>query len=446
MQSIFGTDGIRGIYKKEITYDLAQKIGYAFGSINNDSQKVLIGRDTRVSGDLLLEALTNGLNQSGKEVIDVGICPTPAIPFLIKKFKIYVGIMISASHNPPEYNGLKFFDHYGNKLNQEKEIEIESYLNKIKSNLIFRKEKKVVQKFDLLEIYKQSLIDSIGNNNLNGMKIILDTCHGSASVFAENVFKRLGANVYVINSNVDGSKINVNCGSTCLNPLKKAIKEFNAEMGFSFDGDADRVIGIDSEENILDGDHILFLWGRELLQEKILSKNLLITTVMSNLGFEKAWNDLGGILIRTPVGDKFIHEAINKPKADLGGEQSGHILSKINNYSGDGVLTAIQIANFCSKRNITLKDLLKTSFKGFPQKLINIHLTSDNKEFKDLIENNMNKLIKEKLENISEPCRIFARNSGTESVLRVLVEAEEESLVDDMSIQMKTIAEKIIKE
>ena len=126
MQSIFGTDGIRGIYKKEITYDFAQKIGYAFGSINNDSQKVLIGRDTRVSGDLLLEALSNGLNQSGKEVIDIGICPTPAIPFLIKKFKIYAGIMISASHNPPEYNGLKFFDHYGNKLNQEKEIEIES--------------------------------------------------------------------------------------------------------------------------------------------------------------------------------------------------------------------------------------------------------------------------------------------------------------------------------
>ncbi len=446
MQSIFGTDGIRGIYKKEITYDLAQKIGYAFGSINNDAKKVLIGRDTRVSGDLLLEALSNGLNQSGKEVIDIGICPTPAIPFLIKKFKIYVGIMISASHNPPEYNGIKFFDHYGNKLNQEKEIEIESYLNKIKSNLIFRKEKKVEQKFDLLEIYKQSLIDSIGNNNLNGMQIILDTCHGSASVFAENVFKRLGANVYVINSNVDGSKINVNCGSTCLDPLKKAIKEFNAEIGFSFDGDADRVIGIDSEENILDGDHILFLWGRELLKEKILSKNLLITTVMSNLGFEKAWNDLGGILIRTPVGDKFIHEAINKQKADLGGEQSGHILSKINNYSGDGVLTAIQIANFCRKRNITLKDLLKTSFKGFPQKLINIHLTSDNKEFKDLIEKNINKLIKEKLENLSEPCRIFARNSGTESVLRVLVEAEEESLVDHMSIQMKTIAEKIIKE
>ena len=166
---------------------------------------------------------------------------------------------------------------------------------------------------------------------------------------------------------------------------------------------------------------------------------------MSNLGFEKAWNELGGILIRTPVGDKFIHEEINKQKADLGGEQSGHILSKINNYSGDGVLTAIQIANFCRKKNITLKNLLKTSFKGFPQKLINVQLTTNDKVLKDLIEDNMNKLIKEKLDNTSEPCRIFARNSGTESVLRILVEAENKNLVEKISIQMKNIAENMIK-
>ena len=445
MQSIFGTDGIRGVFNKDITCDLAYKIGYAFGSINKDKSKVLIGRDTRVSGDLLLQALSNGLNHSGKEVIDIGICPTPAIPFLIKQFKKYTGIMISASHNPPEYNGIKIFDHSGRKLNKTKEFEIVSYLNKANSNLIFRNLNKIVQKFDLLERYKQSLIESIGNNNLNGMKIILDTCHGSASVFAENVFKQLGASVYVINSSTDGSKINVKCGSTCLEPLKKAINEFKAEIGFSFDGDADRVIGLDSEGNILDGDHILFLWGRELMREKILSRNLLITTVMSNLGFEKEWNKLGGILIRTPVGDKFIHEEIDKQKADLGGEQSGHILSKINNYSGDGVLTAIQIAHFCKSKNIILKDLLKTSFKSFPQKLTNIQINSDDKNFKDLIEVNLNKLIKEKLDNISEPCRIFARNSGTESVLRILVEAENKNLVDDISIQITSLAEKMIK-
>ncbi len=445
MNSIFGTDGIRGIFNQDITYDLAQKIGYSFGINNNNTQKVLIGRDTRVSGDILLEALSNGLNQSGKEVIDIGICPTPAIPFLIKHFKIYSGIMISASHNPPEYNGIKIFDHFGQKLNKTKEIEIESYLEKINPNLIFKRENKIIERFDLLEIYKQSLIESIGDNNLNRMKIILDTCHGSASVFAESVFKELGAEVHTINSNIDGSKINVKCGSTCLDPLKKAINEFNAEIGFSFDGDADRVIGIDSEENILDGDHILFLWGRELMREKVLSRNILISTVMSNLGFEKAWNELGGILIRTPVGDRFIYEEINNQKADLGGEQSGHILSKINNYSGDGVLTAIQIANFCIKKNITLKNLLKTSFKGFPQKLINVQLTTNDKVLKDLIEDNMNKLIKEKLYNISEPCRIFARNSGTESVLRILVEAENKNLVEKISIQMQNIAENMIK-
>ena len=445
MQSIFGTDGIRGIFNKEITYDLAQKIGYAFGCINNDTEQVLVGRDTRVSGDLLLKALSSGLNHSGKKVINIGICPTPAIPFLIKKFKIYSGIMISASHNPPEYNGIKIFDHFGNKINTNKERQIESYLNKINSSLILRNQNDIVENFNLLDLYKQSLIESIGNNNLNGMKIILDTCHGSASVFAENIFKQLGARVNVINNNIDGSKINVRCGSTCLDPLKKAINEFNAEIGFSFDGDADRVIGMDSEENILDGDHILFLWGRELIKEKNLSRNLLITTVMSNLGFEKAWNELGGILIRTPVGDKFILKEINKQNADLGGEQSGHILSKINNYSGDGMLTAIQIANLCKKKNLILRDLLKTSFRGFPQKLTNIELKSNDKIFKDLIEKNINKLIKEKLDNISEPCRIFARNSGTEEVLRILVEAENKKLVDEITLQMKNIAEMMIK-
>ena len=445
MQSIFGTDGIRGIFNKDITYDLAQKIGFAFGCINNDTEQVLVGRDTRVSGDLLLKALSSGLNHSGKKVINIGICPTPAIPFLIKKFKIYSGIMISASHNPPEYNGIKIFDHFGNKINKNKERQIESYLNKINSSLILRNQNDIVENFNLLDLYKQSLIESIGNNNLNGMKIILDTCHGSASVFAENIFKQLGARVNVINNNIDGSKINVRCGSTCLEPLKKAIKEFNAEIGFSFDGDADRVIGMDSEENILDGDHILFLWGRELIKEKNLSRNLLITTVMSNLGFEKAWNELGGILIRTPVGDKFILKEINKQNADLGGEQSGHILSKINNYSGDGMLTAIQIANLCKKKNLILRDLLKTSFRGFPQKLTNIELKSNDKIFKDLIEKNINKLIKEKLDNISEPCRIFARNSGTEEVLRILVEAENKKLVDEITLQMKNIAEMMIK-
>ncbi len=446
MQSIFGTDGVRGVFNKEITYNLAKKIGYAFGCLSNKYEKIIIGRDTRTSGDLLTEALSIGLNASGQEVIDIGICPTPAIPFLIKKFKNYAGIMISASHNPPEYNGIKIFDINGYKLNKKTEIEIEKFLKNLNSkNINIQREKTYVRRYDLLEIYKKSLIKSANGKNLEGMKIILDTCYGSATACAENVFKELGADIYVLNSYADGSKINVNCGSTCLTPIKKAMNEFNAEIGFSFDGDADRVIGIDSEANILDGDHILFLWGRELMQEKKLSNNLLISTVMANIGFENEWKAIGGKLIRTAVGDKYIHEKIIKEKADLGGEQSGHILSNINNFSGDGILTAIQIAIYCKNKNIKLNEWLRSSFKAFPQKLTNIRLTNADKISNNLLENQVNQLINEKLDTVSAPCRIFARTSGTEPLLRILVEAENQNLVDEISMQLSQLLVKIIK-
>ena len=213
----------------------------------------------------------------------------------------------------------------------------------------------------------------MGGEDLNGMKIILDPCYGSATTCAKTIFQNLGADVKVINDSKNGLKINMNCGSTNLEPLKKALKDHPADMGFSFDGDADRVIGLDSEGNVLDGDHILFLWGRELMEQKILANNLIISTQMANLGLEHKWKEIGGTLFRTEVGDKFIYEAIMKKNALLGGEQSGHILSKINNFSGDGILTAIQISKYCKKKNITLNDWLKSSFEPFPQKLTNIN-------------------------------------------------------------------------
>ena len=225
----------------------------------------------------------------------------------------------------------------------------------------------------------------------------------------------------------------MNCGSTNLEPLKKALRESPADMGFSFDGDADRVIGVDSEGNVLDGDHILFLWGRELMEEKVLTNNLLISTQMANLGFEKAWEKIGGILYRTDVGDKYVHDAIKKKKAVLGGEQSGHILSKINNFSGDGILTALQISKFCKKKNIKLNDWLNSSFEPFPQKLTNINL--------NLNTNKLNPktklLIDQTLENFqakySDNCRVYIRPSGTEPVIRVLVEAKNHKKVHSLS-------------
>ena len=315
MKSIFGTDGIRGRFDKEITYSLAYKVGYALGVIEESKHPILIGRDTRVSGEILFDAISRGIKEAGKEFVYLGICPTPAIPFLIKKEKFSSGIMISASHNPPEFNGIKIFDNNGEKIKSDFENQIQLIMKEANDKSFNYKNKSISKNNDLLNIYTKGILNTMGNENLKGMKIILDTCYGSATTCAESIFKQLGANVKVINNEKDGLKINLNCGSTFLDPIKKAIKENDADMGFSFDGDADRVIGVDSKGNVLDGDHILFLWGRELLEEKLLTNNTIISTRMANLGFEKTWNNIGGILYRTEVGDKYIYEAIKKKKA-----------------------------------------------------------------------------------------------------------------------------------
>ncbi len=268
MQAIFGTDGIRGRFNEEITYSLAFKVGYALGSNLKNNHPILIGRDTRVSGDILLQAITKGLNASGKKFINLGICPTPAIPFLIKQKNLSSGIMISASHNPPEYNGIKIFDQNGQKIDKNFEFKIQKLIEESNPNIaVPTKVISLEKNKDLMDIYIKSLIKAMGGENLNGLKIILDTCYGSATTCAKKVFQTLGADVKVINDSQNGLKINLNCGSTNLEPLKKAMRESDADMGFSFDGDADRVIGVDSKGNVLDGDHILFLWGRELMEQ-----------------------------------------------------------------------------------------------------------------------------------------------------------------------------------
>jgi len=234
----------------------------------------------------------------------------------------------------------------------------------------------------------------------------------------------------------NGLKINMNCGSTNLEPLKKALKESPADMGFSFDGDADRVIGLDSKGNVLDGDHILFLWGRELMEQKILTNNLLVSTQMANLGFEKSWKKIGGILHRTDVGDKYVHNAIKKKRAVLGGEQSGHILSKINDFSGDGILAALQISKFCKQKNINLNDWLKSSFEPYSQKLTNINLNFNvnklNPETKILIDQTIDFFQK----IYSDNSRVYIRPSGTEPVMRVLVEAKNHKKVHSLSSEI----------
>ncbi len=437
MQSIFGTDGIRGKFDKEITYDLAYKVGHALGLTLEKNNPILIGRDTRVSGNILLDALAKGISASGKEFINLGICPTPAIPFLIKKEELSSGVMISASHNPPEYNGIKIFDHNGQKINKTFENNIQKLIEDSNQNSsVPIKEISLKANKELMNLYIQSLIQTMGDENLSGLKIILDTCYGSATTCAKKIFQNLGADVKVINNSKNGLKININCGSTHLAPLKKALKENSADMGFSFDGDADRVIGIDSMGNVLDGDHILFLWGRELLEQKFLTNNLLISTQMANLGFEKAWNKIGGILHRTDVGDKYVYEAIKQKNAILGGEQSGHILSEINNFSGDGILTALQISKFCKKKNITLNDWFHSSFDPYPQKLTNINLSFNIKKINKKTQNLIDRTMKNYQKIYADNCRIYIRPSGTEPVIRVLVEAKNQNKVNFLSSEI----------
>ena len=434
MQSIFGTDGIRGIFNKDITYSLAYKVGYALGLNLENKNPILIGRDTRISGDVLLQAITKGIRASGKKFINLGICPTPAIPFLIKHEKMSSGIMISASHNPPEYNGIKIFDQNGQKITKYFENKIQKCVEEQNQNQSgSSKESSLSTNKKLMSIYMKSLTQTMGGENLSGMKIILDTCHGSATTCAKKIFQNLGADVKVINNSKNGLKINMKCGSTNLEPLKKALEENPSDMGFSFDGDADRVIGLDSEGNVLDGDHILFLWGRELMDQKMLTNNLLISTQMANLGFEKAWNKIGGILYRTDVGDKYVHDAIKEKKAVLGGEQSGHILSKINNFSGDGILTALQIAKYCKNKNITLNDWLKSSFEPFPQKLTNINLDFNFNKINPKTKSLIDKTIKSYQTKNSDDSRIYIRPSGTEPLMRVLVEAKNQKKVHYLS-------------
>ena len=437
MQSIFGTDGIRGKFNNEITYQLAYKVGYALGLTFEKNNPILIGRDTRISGEILVQALARGIKDSGKEFINLGICPTPAIPFLITQKRLSGGIMVSASHNPPEYNGIKIFDHYGNKITKNFEQKIQKLIEESQKN-ISAPEKQISLKTndELMDIYTQDLIRTMGGWNLSGMKIILDTCYGSATTCAKKIFQNLGADVRVINNSQNGLKINMNCGSTNLEPLKKALKESPADMGFSFDGDADRVIGVDSLGNILDGDHILFLWGRELLEQKTLTHNLVVSTQMANLGFERAWNKIGGILYRTDVGDKYVHDVIKEKRAVLGGEQSGHILSKINNFSGDGILTALQISKYCKEKNIKLNDWLKTSFDPFHQKLTNINLDFDIKKINTKAKTLIDQTIEKFQVIYSDNCRVYIRPSGTEPLMRVLVEAKNQKRVYSLSTEI----------
>ena len=425
---LFGTDGIRGKAGELLNAELALQLGYWTGQILQENTRgpVIIGQDSRNSSDMFSLAIASGLVSAGVEVWQVGLCPTPCVAYLTHHSSAIGGIMISASHNPPEDNGIKFFGPQGKKLEKKLTQRIEAGLRgQIKQPTTEALNwGKTSYRPLLVRDYQEFLQQSLPKNiNFKGKKIVLDLAWGAAVHIAPAIFRDLGAQVIALHAEADGDQINVNCGSTHLERLKKAVKEQSADIGFAFDGDADRVMLVDKTGRIVDGDHILYFWGQKLQQQNKLPENLIIGTVMANLGFEKAWQNLGGQLLRTAVGDQYVQEMMWKTGAMLGGEQSGHILCHHHNISGDGIQTALHLTSFLQEENISLTEWLEQSFETYPQILQNVRVEDSERRGQWQHCQPLQTAISKAEAQLGTSGRILVRASGTEPLMRIMVES-----------------------
>ncbi len=427
MGKYFGTDGVRGEANKVLTaqqaFDIGRYIGYHYQK--NGKGKVLIGKDTRLSSSMFEMALAAGVTSQGSEVYLLGYCPTPTVAYLVSHKEFDCGVMISASHNPYYDNGIKIFDYKGVKISAELESCIESYMDG-KSQLEYQTNKdigKVTNYSQGLELY----IDWLENQhplNLKGMKIVLDCANGSASTTAYQLLSRYGAELIVLNNDPDGLNINTECGSTHPEKLEAYIKENGADIGLAFDGDADRLIAINSEGAQVTGDHILYICSKAMKEKNKLNKNTVVTTVMANLGLFKALETEGINTAITAVGDKYVFEEMEKNDYVLGGEQSGHIIFKQYLPTGDGLQTALHLIAIMSE---TKKSLIELSqgLKIYPQLLVNVKVRDKDEAMND-------EEVKKEIEAVNLELngngRILVRPSGTEPLVRVMVEAENDEL------------------
>lgn len=432
---LFGTDGIRGKVGELLTGPLARGIGFWTGKVLQEEGEakgpVIIGQDSRNSSDMLTKAISLGLNEAGLDVWQVGLCPTPTVSYLTKNSEAMGGIMVSASHNPPEDNGIKFFGRDGLKISRSLAEKIENGLRGL-----ITKETYLVstgtsfQRQELTKTYLQAILQTLPpDTNFQGLRIVLDLAWGAAVNLVPAAFKQLGAEVICIHSLADGNRINVNCGSTHLQSLQEAVQAHKADCGFAFDGDADRVIAVDSQGKVLDGDYLLYIWGKYLQEQQKLPDNLIVATVMTNLAMEKAWQNLGGKLLRTSVGDQHVQAQMQSTGAMLGGEQSGHILCHHYHISGDGLQTALHLTAIAQKWGKSLQELRVNSFTPYPQLLRNIRVKNHQllAHWQDCPE--IKQAIAHASLSLGDGGRILVRASGTEPLIRVMVEACEPELV-----------------
>lgn len=447
--SLFGTDGIRGKAGDLLTAPFALQVGYWAGQVLQEtaarSAPVIIGQDSRNSSDMLAMAIAAGLTAAGLEVWHVGLCPTPCVSHLARTTEAIGGIMISASHNPPEDNGIKFFSHAGTKLLKDLSAKIEAGLRGHRSGSfavnpqncgIYQHQKELTQQ------YRDAVFSTLPSQlSLQGMKVVLDLAWGASVHLAPELFQAMGAEVIALHHQPDGDRINVNCGSTHIHELQAAVQSHHADLGFAFDGDADRVIAVDNLGRVVDGDYILYLWGKELKEAGQLPENLIVGTVMANLGFERAWEKLGGQLTRTAVGDQHVQASMWHTGAMLGGEQSGHILCHHHSVSGDGIQTALHLAAIAKTAGVPLSELIDHSFQTYPQLLKNVRVEDRDRRLNwqdcDALQNEIAKAETA----MGDKGRILVRASGTEPVIRVMVEAEEQYLADYWTQQLVNIVQ-----
>ncbi len=440
MGKYFGTDGVRGEANVELTPELAFKLGrfggYVLSQHETEAPKVFVGRDTRISGKMLESALVAGLLSVGIHVYKLGVLATPAVAYLVKTEGASAGVMISASHNPALDNGIKFFGGDGFKLDDEKEAEIEALLDATEDTLPRPSAEGLGTLVDYpegLRKYEGYLVST--GTPLEGMKVALDTANGAASTSARQIFADLGAQITVIGETPDGLNINLNVGSTHPEALQEVVKESQSAIGLAFDGDSDRLIAVDENGDIVDGDKIMYIIGKYLSEKGQLAQNTIVTTVMSNLGFHKALDSAGINKAVTAVGDRYVVEEMRKSGYNLGGEQSGHVILMDYNTTGDGQLSAVQLTKIMKETGKSLSQLA-SEVTIYPQKLVNIRVENAMKE--NAMEVPAIKTIIEKMEEeMAGNGRILVRPSGTEPLLRVMAEAP---TTEEVNYYVDTIA------
>ena len=439
MARLFGTDGVRGVANTELTCELAYRLGQAAAVFLG--KNIVVGKDTRLSGDMLESALAAGIMSAGGAELSVGIIPTPAVALLVRELHADGGAVISASHNPPEYNGIKLFDAEGYKLPDEVEDKIEEFVKQGGLEGAAARAEKGAEGEDAAamlpgdevgvalpvdeacEIYIEHAVQSVRAQGIDfsGMRIALETGHGSSSLTSAEAFRRLGAEVIAINEDFDGTDINVNCGSTHLEPLAQLMRESGADVGVAHDGDADRVMLMTPDGTEIDGDMVEAVCALDMKRRGCLPEDTVVSTVMCNLGFVHAMRDNGITVVQTKVGDRYVLEEMRAKGYAIGGEQSGHMILLEHNSTGDGLMTACQFLAAVKRADMPVADVVSI-MKKFPQTLINVRVRD-----KHAVEGNVAiaAAVAKAEEALGDSGRVLLRPSGTEPVVRVMVEAED---------------------